>query len=667
MKVLILVFFAAFPAQFLFSQNMETTNKHALIVAIGDYPEYGGWGKISGNKDVAYISKALSNQNFPMENIQVLVDSQATKSNIENELRALYSRIQPGDIVVIHFSTHGEQIEDDNGDESDKLDEAIVTYKAIAPSKSENFSKDTAGYFRDDRFGDYVKLFRKKLGAKGDLVVFIDACHSGSGTRGQMKTRGGQKPLVSKNFIPAMGNDKDGVFKENTSQLSETGLASYIVFSAARAEELAFEVLNENKESMGSLTYAISKAFEQLDNGITYRMLFSRIQSAMNSKVQGQHPVMEGNGIDRGLFGGKYVKQKSYAEIDKFISADIMELNAGKFAGLSPGAKVLLFPSETSDPLIATPFDSAVVVSGEMYKSRIKTNKLYKGRPANTWVFVSEPIYNMPQIGMAIKEKGNTKSGMGFTPGEAASLKNQLSEFKQISFTEIPDLSLNRGPDKDSLIVLSTGHYFAGVPRDEAYISNLKKLLEHYTQYKFLRDLELSDSSLKLKVALVPIMAGLPDTSATQSKIKNGVCSFAEGDEFTLLVTNNSHGPVYFNIIELQPDGIINPIVPNREQNVYARDLQIEAKTSKLFSDFIIGIGPPFGTNIYKVFVSKKPIDLESLINPLDNSTYRGSFGVLEKLVTASQETSRGSNVSVKTSQANGSVHDLIFEIVPMN
>lgn len=646
-----------------YGQVKAVPEKHALIVAIGNYPEAGGWSTISGHKDVPFITRALNKQGFPDSNMTVLTDSMAAIQLIENALQGLTERVSKGDVVVIHFSSHGEQIEDDNGDESDGLDEAIVAYDAVAPSKSKDFNKDKGGYFRDDRFGYYTTRIRSKLGPSGDLVVFMDACHSGSGTRGSLKSRGGEPPLVSPGFKKPLPGKQDasGLFKEGE---DHEGLASFVVFSAARAEELAYEVLNENNESMGSLTYAISKTFEQLEGQVSYRSIFSKIQSVLNSKVQGQHPVLEGTGIDRELFGGKYIKQKYYAEIEQFKSSNQMELNAGTFAGLNVGARVLLYPSGTTDPTGITPSDSGTVEAAWPYRSVIRTKKAYKGKPSQTWVFVSEPVYRMEHIVLNFQNK-NKNSAYGFTRQEIEQIREQLKDMPLIRFEGLAELTLTRGPQIDSLILYNNGYFFAGIPRNNDYASSLRSRIEQYAQYRFLRDLSLSDSTLQVKVELIPIINEMPDTAAVASKIKGGIYTVAEGDEFTLRVTNLSDAPVYINVLDMQPDGWINPILPNREQNVYARDLQIPAGSVRLFSDYVIGIGPPYGMEVYKVFISKKVIDLENLVVFRDKSAFRGNFSVLENLAQTSMEATRGSNISVKTGNANGSVMDVVFEIVP--
>src|SRR2546426_1186201 len=103
-------------ASFIISQAQT---KRALIIAIGNYPdpEKNGWMELSSLNDVPLIEAALVSQHFKKENVWELLDNQATRQGIVNALDRLYDSCKEGDIVVIHVSSHGEQIEDDDVDE----------------------------------------------------------------------------------------------------------------------------------------------------------------------------------------------------------------------------------------------------------------------------------------------------------------------------------------------------------------------------------------------------------------------------------------------------------------------------------------------------------------------------------------------------------------------
>src|SRR5690606_15072692 len=101
----------------IFSFQFSIAAKYALIIAIGDYPAKTGWSPISSVNDVSLIKTALLGQGFSEDNIQVLINEQATREGILSSIKALQAKIAPGDIVVIHYSGHGQQIFDDNNEE----------------------------------------------------------------------------------------------------------------------------------------------------------------------------------------------------------------------------------------------------------------------------------------------------------------------------------------------------------------------------------------------------------------------------------------------------------------------------------------------------------------------------------------------------------------------
>ncbi len=82
--------------------------KYALIVAIGKYPTQSGWATISSDNDVPIIKSALLKQGFLQQNIATITNEQATKAGITNSFNNLIRKSQAGDIVVFHFSGHGQ-------------------------------------------------------------------------------------------------------------------------------------------------------------------------------------------------------------------------------------------------------------------------------------------------------------------------------------------------------------------------------------------------------------------------------------------------------------------------------------------------------------------------------------------------------------------------------
>lgn len=114
----------------------------------------------------------------------------------------------------------------------------------------------------------------------------------------------------------------------------------------------------------------------------------------------------------------------------------------------------------------------------------------------------------------------------------------------------------------------------------------------------------LKEPNVNVEVKLIRFINRKPDTTHISSKAVHGVTEFKEGERFVLWVKNPGTEVVYFNILDMQPDGIINPVLPNRIQSLYARDLRIEPGVAHLFNRYLMTVTPPYGEEIYKVFAA---------------------------------------------------------------
>lgn len=649
-----------------FVANTQSQTKKALVVAIGNYPATSNWPVISSQNDITYMLKTLQRQGFESKDIIVLKDSMATKAGIESALQAFAKKLKPNDIAIIHFSCHGAQLQDDNGDEPDGLDEVLVPYNAVYTGTNGDITNDSANYLRDDLFGKYVRDCRVKLGSDGDLLVLINACHSGTITRGSGKVRGGKPAIVGKNTLIPSGKsaEKSQQFKDGLE--GDNNLATYIIYSAASANELDKEVTDNEQLPVGSLTYAFSAALEQLPGHISYRGLFSRIQSVMMEKSLRQHPVMEGNGIDRVLFGGRFIEQQSYSEIAKRLTTREYVLRKGTLAGLNIGAKVGLFPASTQSIQGLTPIASGIVTSAGPFSSTIKLDADPKLATITAgWVFVTEPVFKIPTAILKIEtKKADKQTGPVFTEQEVQAITKSISPVPVVTADVPANLLLKKGPAKDSLIIISTGLLFStndkGVSAREEW---LKNALQQYSQYIFIRDLSLMEAKSGLDVRLVPLKNAEPDTGMAFSSSNRDQYKFSDKDTVVLWVSNPGKQALYINILDLMPDGSIQSILPNKAEKIYPEDLKIKAGETKLFLQYTISIQPPYGTEVFKIFTSRGEMNMEELVNTKGGGT-RGNATYMEKLFKKSFGILERGEMNA-TGLQEGSASNLVFEIVP--
>ena len=159
-----------------FQQIACAQTKRALIIGLGKY-EDRAWGKINGDRDVPLVASMLKKARF--NTIITLVNSQATKKKIISALNSLALQSKESDIIYIHFSGHGQQMTDLNGDEEDRKDESWIPYDAYKkPCNKDHGEK----HLSDDEICVLLTKIKYKIGISGKLIVVVDACHSGTST-----------------------------------------------------------------------------------------------------------------------------------------------------------------------------------------------------------------------------------------------------------------------------------------------------------------------------------------------------------------------------------------------------------------------------------------------------------------------------------------------------
>ena len=159
-------------------KSVLTPAKRALVIGIGEQMDKN-WAKINGDKDVPFVKEMLVNAGY--KDIHTLVNKQATKASILSGFKSLTNRCHIGDVVYVHFSGHGQQVTDVNGDEEDGFDESWIPYDAYL-----KYGKEDKGekHLIDDEIYMLLTAIRKNIGEKGKLLVVVDACHSGDSSRG---------------------------------------------------------------------------------------------------------------------------------------------------------------------------------------------------------------------------------------------------------------------------------------------------------------------------------------------------------------------------------------------------------------------------------------------------------------------------------------------------
>lgn len=287
----------------LLSLSVTAQTKRALVIGLGEQQDKA-WNKINGDKDVPLVQGVLKSAGF--KSVTTLVNRQATKVGIVGAFKRLTASCKQGDVLYIHYSGHGQQMTDVHNDEKDGLDECWIPYDAYRKASATYHGEK---HLTDDELNVYLNAIRNKIGAKGKLLVVIDACHSGDGTRGDEDevVRGVEDTLVV-DSLNARGlyetfemlkslfmddNDKEKIINSKAKPLAER----WITISACRSDQVNIEM---KKPTVGKLTYALWKELKNIDK-VGNDEFMKRIRKFVNRNTcsRPQQPEMTGEDINK--------------------------------------------------------------------------------------------------------------------------------------------------------------------------------------------------------------------------------------------------------------------------------------------------------------------------------------------------------------------------------
>lgn len=376
------------------SKMIIASEKRALLIAIGNYSTSSGWNELSSVNDAELMKGVLIQQGFKSININLLKDEKATHKNILKALDQIIAQSSSGDVVVFHFSGHGQQITDLNDDELDGYDEALIPYDA--PLKPSN-QYGGENHIIDDALNKYLLLLRKKVGAKGDVVFLLDACHSGTATRSANEKsifRGTTIPFeLPKKSSTKQGQDVSSFSEQPImSNPSVENLSPFVVISASGQSELNMEIKDGNGKGYGPLTLAVGKVLSTNSSNLSYSTFFELTRNEMCTLFMGKHqqnPQLEGD-INRELFGGKYNAAPNHCKVIDQINSTKVLINMGELSGLSIGSEIAFYPINSTQKKKQDLIGTGIVSKVNLADSEVKLilpgmNSKLKG----AWGFVT--------------------------------------------------------------------------------------------------------------------------------------------------------------------------------------------------------------------------------------------------------------------------------------
>jgi metacaspase-1 len=151
----------------------------ALLVGIDNYQSLN---RLVGSKqDVKNMKQFIQSEwGYQSRQIRTLTDAQATRTGILGAFdNWLIRGSQPGDKVLFYYSGHGYFLKDDDYDEGDGHDEVLCPVNAYQTSDGQYIN-----FIRDDEIN---RRLRQLTGRQ--VMVIVDACHSGTITKSAFRNR----------------------------------------------------------------------------------------------------------------------------------------------------------------------------------------------------------------------------------------------------------------------------------------------------------------------------------------------------------------------------------------------------------------------------------------------------------------------------------------------
>jgi hypothetical protein len=270
--------------------------RKAFLVGLNRYPDPRNNLKGCVN-DVLLMSKTLREQyGFTGDScVKLLTDERANTAGIRKGLEWLTGDASPGDSLVFHFSGHGSQVRDIDGDElSDNLDEIICPY-----------DMDWNDPFTDD---DLAEVCGKV--PKGALfTIILDCCHSGTGLRNFLRP---DLPIRYK-FLPAPVEvrhrsetriESRGIDRSVTMAGPDKGLpvrrfgvnvtkTNAVLIAGCRSDQTSADAWIDG-DYHGALTYYLWRSLRSSKWKTTYRKLITATGAALADHNYDQVPQLEG-------------------------------------------------------------------------------------------------------------------------------------------------------------------------------------------------------------------------------------------------------------------------------------------------------------------------------------------------------------------------------------
>ncbi len=308
----------------------------ALVIGVSDYvhcEDVEGGDLPGAEHDARAIRDVLvARWGFAPENVRLLLNGEATRAAIENEITGwLGGSVQPGDNVVVYFAGHGSQVWDENGDEEDGLDETIAPADVSPTSPELDIT--------DDVLGEWLRALPTE-----NVVYVHDNCNAGTGTRAVTPFSRARKLARDPSTLPnAQGRRAlPGAAEDQSGFDIDEG--DVLELAAAQPDQAAVDAFFQGVEGAESFyggaftTYLVQQLWKAPATS-TYEDVFLAVRESLKSHRFQQDPHISDDVPLRAtvLFAGAGGSGRGFIPVLR-VRDGVAELGAGQVLGLTAGS-----------------------------------------------------------------------------------------------------------------------------------------------------------------------------------------------------------------------------------------------------------------------------------------------------------------------------------------
>lgn len=589
--------------------------RRALLIGINDY-EYGGetWD-LRGCVNDVHMTRQLLLDHFGFQpgDIKVLIDEQATARAIVAAIEDwLIAGTGPEDVAYLHFSGHGSQVPDADGDEDDGFDELLCPAD-LQPT-------DAATMILDDELKGLIDRI-----PAASLTTVLDACHSGTGTRDFSLSRprylpiGKAAPRASgtRGLAPADPSSVVSSFfavpdqaAPASMEAAPSGARSRVTISGCKADQTSADAWIRDDFYAGALTSNLVANARRAPAGTTYGELLELVRRDMAGKYY-QTPQVEGDTQAWLLSAATTGPPSTGAPTTAIsptvtaVSRDRVRISAGWASGVTPGSVFEIF---------ATTETPGSVAAAELQVDRVEQSWSEGPLPPGVQVAIGDRAERRSH-GVALEALGVRLDG---DTDLAEDLRQALAA---IDFVRVADpqahFDLRLSAQRQAGLVVGT-LVFDGVPRSREEAATVSELVERLrphlaNAYVIARLTALQNPAASFRLSLWG-QSGASDGKVVHARI---------GDEIVLRFT--AERDCYVTLLNVGTSGKISVLFPNQFQpDAWVQAGQTYRTGEPGAMPFRIRAAGPPGRELVKAIATMEPLDVDGLLSPPPASGARG-------------------------------------------